>query len=123
MKRLIYTLVFTCAAFSFCNAFINNDEEKDEILLRLPLLSAKNALLISNALDTLNGIQNIEACYPINAMIIGFDNDKIKNESIILNIINSLEINSTVEKVYSKDIPIIRRNYKITILRNPENNK
>ena len=120
MKRLLFAIVLTCVSFSFCNAISIESIEKKEILLRLPLLSNKNSVIITNALDTLKGINKIEACFPLNVMIIGYDNNKIKNESVILNILNGLEINSTIEKIYSRDIPTIRSNYKITILRNSE---
>jgi hypothetical protein len=120
MKRLLFTLVLACAIFSFCNAITADSIEKKEILLRLPLLSQKNSAIITNALDTLNGIKKIEACYPLNVMIIGYDDEKIKSESVILNILSGLEINTTVEKIYSSDIPLIRNKYKITILRNSE---
>jgi hypothetical protein len=120
MKRLLYTFLLTCASFAFCHAISIESIEKKEILLRLPLLSNKNSMIITNALDTLHGIKKIEACFPLNVMIIGYDDKKIKDESVILNILNGLEINSTIEKIYSRDIPTIRNNYKITILRNLE---
>ena len=120
MKSHLLTLILTCVSFSFCHALAIDSIDKKEILLRLPLLSHKNSAIITNALDTLMGIKKIEACYPLNVMIIGYDETKIKNESAIMNILGGLEINSTIEKIYSRDIPVIRNNYKITILRNTE---
>lgn len=118
MKRFVLGLIFSCASFLYSHAAIV--VEKKETLLRLPLLSQKNSIIIANALDTIQGIQKIEACYIINVMIIGYDNSKIKDDSVFLKVINSLEINTTVEKIFSSDIPVIRNNYKITTLRNKE---
>ena len=98
-----------------------NDNVKKEILLRLPLLAEKNAKIITNAIETLPGIMQIEACYELKVMIIGYDSELIKNESSIMNILNQLRINTTIEKIYSSDIPQIKSNYKISNLKSIEN--
>ncbi len=89
---------------------------RKDILIRLPLLSQKNARIITNALSPVVGITEIDACYELKVLIITYDAEKIKDDSVILNIINQQEINTTVEKIYSRDIPIIKKNYKITNL-------
>ena len=100
---------------------LDNDIVKKEILLRLPLLAEKNAKIITNAIETLPGIMQIEACYELKVMIIGYDSELIKNESSIMNILNQLRINTTIEKIYSSDIPQIKSNYKISNLKSIEN--
>ena len=99
----------------------DNDIVKKEILLRLPLLAEKNAKIITNAIETLPGIMQIEACYELKVMIIGYDSEIIKNESSIMNILNQLRINTTIEKIYSSDIPQIKSNYKISNLKSIDN--
>ena len=99
----------------------DNDIVKKEILLRLPLLAEKNAKIITDAIETLPGIMQIEACYELKVMIIGYDSEIIKNESSIMNILNQLRINTTIEKIYSSDIPQIKSNYKISNLKSIDN--
>ena len=99
----------------------DNDIVKKEILLRLPLLAEKNAKIITDAIETLPGIMQIEACYQLKVMIIGYDSEIIKNESSIMNILNQLRINTTIEKIYSSDIPQIKSNYKISNLKSIDN--
>ena len=99
----------------------DNDIVKKEILLRLPLLAEKNAKIITNAIETLPGIMQIEACYELKVMIIGYDSELIKSESSIMNILNQLRINTTIEKIYSSDIPQIKSNYKISNLKSIDN--
>ena len=99
----------------------DNDIVKKEILLRIPLLAEKNAKIITEAIETLPGIMQIEACYELKVMIIGYDSELIKNESSIMNILNQLRINTTIEKIYSSDIPQIKSNYKISNLKSIDN--
>lgn len=99
----------------------DNDIVKKEMLLRLPLLAEKNAKIITDAIETLPGIMQIEACYELKVMIIGYDSEIIKNESSIMNILNQLRINTTIEKIYSSDIPHIKSNYKISNLKSIDN--
>jgi hypothetical protein len=90
--------------------------EKKEMLLRLPLLSDKNAMVIAEALDTIQGIENIEVCYELKVMIIGYSPDVISDESVILEIISKQRINTSFEKIYSSDIPLIRDKYNLILL-------
>lgn len=120
-KKAFFLMFFlSCATISVCFS-VNNGEGKKEILLRLPLLSEKNAQIISNALDTLSGMKEIEACYELRVLIIAYDNEKISDDSVVMNILNQLKINTTIEKIYSSDIPLIRSKYKITNLRSIDN--
>ena len=98
-----------------------NDIVKKEILIRLPLLAEKNAKIITEAIETLPGIMQIEACYELKVMIIGYDSELIKNETSIMNLLNQLRINTTIEKIYSSDIPQIKSNYKISNLKSIDN--
>ena len=114
---LLIALFFIGHSFCFASTF---EGEKKEVLLRLPLLTDKNAQIILNSLDSVPGIKVVEACYELRVLIIGYDPDQIKDESFFATRINGLEINTVAEKIYSSDIPIIRNKYKITILRNTE---
>ena len=96
--------------------YAGNGNTDREILLRLPYLSEKNGKIITSALKELNGIHSLEACFELRVLIVSYDEELIKNDSIILETINKQELNTTVDKIYSRDIPIIRRDYKITKL-------
>jgi hypothetical protein len=122
MKKYVLVLVvLVFSGISACLAESDIQGNKKEILLRLPLLSDKNAIYVSTALDTLDGIKSIEVCYQLNVMIIGYDSQKISDEASVVKFIDGLHINSTVEKIYSSDIPTIRRNYKVTHIHTKEN--
>ena len=114
---LMFILLFTACTD---NLLFACDREKSEILLRLPLLSTKNATIISNALDTMKGIEGIEASFELKVMIIGFDNQIITDDTVVMKILNNLQINTPIEKIYSTDIPIIRNKYKLKNLRPPK---
>ena len=111
---LMFLLSFAVIPFSFSAI---DEEVKKEILLRIPLLSQKNAGIISNALSSLSGIKEIEACYELRVLIITYDAEKISDEAVIMNIINQQSINTEAEKIYSSDISTIKKNYKISILK------
>ena len=113
---MLYLFMTSTVSFSSDNVIV-----KKEILLRLPLLAEKNAKIISAAIDTLSGIKEIEVCYELKVMIIAYDSEIIKDESSIMNILNQLRINTTIEKIYSSDIPKIKSNYKISNLRSIDN--
>ena len=113
---MLYLFMTSTVSFSSDNVIV-----KKEILLRLPLLAEKNAKIISAAFYTLSGIKEIEVCYELKVMIIAYDSEIIKDESSIMNILNQLRINTTIEKIYSSDIPKIKSNYKISNLRSIDN--
>ena len=119
-KRIFFLMLYLFMTSTVCFSSDNNIVKK-EILLRLPLLAEKNARIITNAIETLPGIKEIEACYELKVMIIAYDSEVIKDESTIMNILNQLVINTTIEKIYSSDIPKIKRNYKISNLRSIDN--
>ena len=81
--------LLSCTTVSVCFS-ADSAEVKKEILLRIPLLSQKNARIISNAIDSLSGIKEIEACYELRVLIIAYDANKISDESSIMKIINQL---------------------------------
>ena len=119
-KRIFFLMLYLFMTSTVCFSSDNNIVKK-EILLRLPLLAEKNARIITNAIETLPGIKEIEACYELKVMIIAYDSEVIKDESAIMNILNQLVINTTIEKIYSSDIPKIKSNYKISNLRSIDN--
>lgn len=119
-KRVFFLMSFLFMTSTVCFSS-DNDIVKKEILLRLPLLAEKNAKIITDAIETLPGILEIDACYELKVMIIGYDSEIIKDESSIINILNQLRINTTIEKIFSSDIPKIKTNYKISILRTIDN--
>ena len=119
-KRTFFLMLNFFLLSTVCFSSVN-DIVKKEILIRLPLLAEKNAKIITNAIETLPGIMQIEACYELKVMIIGYDSEIIKNESSIMNILNQLRINTTIEKIYSSDIPQIKSNYKISNLKSIDN--
>lgn len=119
-KRVFFLMLFLFMASTVCFS-MEKEIIKKEILIRLPLLAEKNARIITNAIDTLPGIKEIDACYELKVLIITYDNEIIKDESTIMNILNQLRINTTIEKIYSSDIPKIKSNYKISNLRSIDN--
>lgn len=88
-----------------------------DILLRLPLISDKNVELIASALDNIDGILEISACYELKVLIVVYDETKITDENILVNTINSNAANTSVEKINSSDISIIKQNYKLKEIR------
>ena len=119
-KTFFLMFLLSCTSVSVCFS-ADSAEVKKEILLRIPLLSQKNARIISNSLDALSGIKEIEACYELRVLIIAYDANKISDEASIMKIINQQAINTTIEKIYSSDIPIIKKNYKISKIKPIEN--
>ena len=119
-KRTFFLMLTFFLISTVCFSSVN-DIVKKEILIRLPLLAEKNAKIITNAIETLPGIMQIEACYELKVMIIGYDSELIKNETSIMNLLNQLRINTTIEKIYSSDIPQIKSNYKISNLKSIDN--
>jgi hypothetical protein len=114
MKRVFGVIILLrMMLLSFNATAIENSKE---ILMRLPLLSAKNAEIITNALDTIKGVKKIEACYELKVLMIAFDNREIENENSLVDLINNLGINTVAEKIYESDIPLIKSKYKITCL-------
>lgn len=110
-----------CTTVSVCFS-ADSAEVKKEILLRIPLLSPKSTRILSNSIDSLKGIMEIEACYELRVFIITFDANKISDEATIMNILNKQDINTTIEKINSSDIPVIKKNYKISKIK-PIDNK
>ena len=119
-KRTFFLMLIFFLLSTVCFSS-DNDIVKKEILLRIPLLAEKNAKIITEAIETLPGIMQIEACYELKVMIIGYDSELIKNETSIMNLLNQLRINTTIEKIYSSDIPQIKSNYKISNLKSIDN--
>ena len=119
-KRVFFLMLFLFMASTVCFS-MEKEIIKKEILIRLPLLAEKNARIITNAIDTLPGIKEIDACYELKVLIITYDNEIIKDESTIMNILNQLRINTTIEKIFSSDIPKIKSNYKISNLKSIDN--
>ena len=119
-KRVFFLMLFLFMASTVCFS-MEKEIIKKEILIRLPLLAEKNARIITNSIDTLPGIKEIDACYELKVLIITYDNEIIKDESTIMNILNQLRINTTIEKIFSSDIPKIKSNYKISNLRSIDN--
>ena len=66
------------------------------------------------------GIEGIEASFELKVMIIGLDNQIITDDTVVMKILNNLQINTPIEKIYSTDIPIIRNKYKLKNLRPPK---
>ena len=122
MPKKVFFIVFylLCSAFTG-GLYATSEDTKKEILLRLPFLSEKNGKIISNALEKVNGITSLEACYELRVLIIKYDSEIIKDDALIIEIINQQNLNTTVEKIYSRDIPIIKKNYKISNLITIEN--
>ena len=85
-------------------------------------MSPKSTRILSNSLDSLTGIMEIEACYELRVFIITYDANKISDEATIMNILNKQDINTTIEKINSSDIPVIKKNYKISKIK-PIDNK
>lgn len=113
-KRYLF-LTILCVAimlrvFSFPSA-----TSRSEILVRLPLIFDKNVLVIRDALDSVSGIEKVEVCYSLKVMIITYNPDI--DETSIMAIINNQRINTTVEKIFAIDIPVIRRNYVLENIR------
>ena len=119
-KRVFFLMLFLFMASTVCFS-MEKEIIMKEILIRLPLLAEKNARIITNSIDTLPGIKEIDACYELKVMIITYDSEVIKDEYSIMNILNQLIINTTIEKIYSSDIPKIKSNYKISNLRSIDN--
>src|SRR3954468_14510463 len=80
------------------------DESSKEILVRLPLLSEKNARIITDALDTIKGVEKIEACYELKVLMIAFNTKEIESDNYLVDLINDLKINTVAEKIYESDI-------------------
>lgn len=90
------------------------DDNRKELLLSLPLMSDKTVDIIASSLRELDGVEQLEACYDLQVVIIAYDADRIDSEERLLSIIRSLELNSPIELKYAKDIPLIRSAYEIT---------
>jgi copper chaperone CopZ len=87
-----------------------------EVLLRLPLISDKNAAAISDALAKIEGVSEVSANYELKVLIVTYDDAVINDENVLLNLIIENAGNTSVEKINSSDIKIIRRNYSLTVL-------
>jgi len=113
MKKLLkgFILLLMLLSIHFVSAIESN---KKEILLRLPLLSDKNAQIISKALESVEGVEKIEACFELKVLMIEYDSEKIIMDSYLVELINDLKLNTVAEKIFESDIPIIKSNYKIT---------
>jgi hypothetical protein len=107
--RLLLPVIAFIACASVCTAATR------EMLVRLPLLSEKNAALISSALD-IPGVNDVSACYELKVMIVEY-NDVVTNEQSLMNVITSNAGNTSAEKINSSDIWIIRDHYKISYLK------
>lgn len=112
----IFILCFLFLAIQSTNgqqvSVVSTTRNQQELLLRMPLLSDKSAGIIEKALSTMNGIQKIEASYETGTMIITYLSDIIGDENIIVEKVRQQEINSTVEALSTRDIPLIRKNLK-----------
>lgn len=84
-----------------------------ELLLRMPLLSDKTAAIVESSLHAFSGIERVEACYDPAVMIITYDPARITDENSIVEHIRKQEINTSVEPLTTRDIPLIRKNYAI----------
>ena len=83
------------------------------LLLRMPLLSDKTAAIVESSLHAFSGIERVEACYDPAVMIITYDPARITDENSIVEHIRKQEINTSVEPLTTRDIPLIRKNYAI----------
>lgn len=95
------------------NPVVDKDLKNKELLLRMPLLSDKTAGIVENALRSMNGIQSVEACYEVGTMIVSYRPDIITDENTIVEKIRQLEINTSVEPLTTRDIPLIREKYNV----------
>src|SRR3954462_895486 len=114
MKSLLIVLAVTYTGLM--TALSTGSNESAEILVKAPLLSAKNIAVMSSGLKEVNGIRYIEACYDLRVMIIGFDKSVITSEGEIIGKLERLNTNTTFELIHSSDIPKIRQQYKVTIV-------
>lgn len=115
MKRTLKACILACMLL-FTQIISAEESVKREVLLRLPLLSEKNARIVTDALNSINGIEKIEACYELRVLMIAYDSEKLSKDIDLVGIINNLNINTVAEKIYESDIPIIKAKYKITEL-------
>ena len=86
------------------------------MLLRLPLLSQKNAQIITTALDKIEGVEKIEACFELRVLMIEYNENKLDTDVNLVDVINDLGINTVAEKIFESDIPAIKAKYNITPL-------
>ncbi len=116
----IFILCFLILAIQSTNgqqvSVVSTTRNQQELLLRMPLLSDKSAGIIEKALSTMNGIQKIEASYETGTMIITYLSDIIGDENIIVEKVRQQEINSTVEALSTRDIPLIRKKFEVVVL-------
>ncbi|MBL0104649.1 MAG: hypothetical protein IPP51_13340 [Bacteroidetes bacterium] len=101
-------------AFIYATVFSQTNSSK-EMLISVPYLTDKNAVLIQESLKNTPGVQAIEACYPLHVMVIRYDSQK-NSEETLLETLRKAEINSTVELLFSRDIQNIRHTYKLTTI-------
>lgn len=121
-KRL--SLLFFLTLISGMSAVYAQNLKKDnvglvhekELLLRMPLLSDKTAMIVESSLHNLTGIVRVEACYDPAVMIITYNPNKIADENKIVEFIRSQEINTNVEPLSTRDIPLIRKKYSLQII-------
>ena len=114
-KSILMVVFYLCIAGPSCLA-ITVESEMKEVLPRRPLLSAKNANMISDKLHDVNGVQQVEACYESRVLIFSCDANQLSDELFFIKLIDELNLNTTVRKMFSQDIPVIRKNYKTLTL-------
>lgn len=98
-------------------AAVVSPDQQQELLLRMPLLSDKTAVIVESALTQVAGILRVEACYEVGTMIITYNPAIIQNENQIVNIIRNQEINSPVEPLTTRDISLIRSKYEVVTVK------
>jgi hypothetical protein len=114
MKR--YFRILACLPVLLLPLFLSAADGNNQMLLRIPLLSQKNAEIITTALDKIEGVNKIEACYELRVMMIEYDENKMDKDVNLVDVINESGINTSAEKIFESDIPLIKAKYKVTPL-------
>lgn len=104
--------IFLTALLSQCTYAAGFPAATSEALYRMPLLSDKNSVVISDSLYRMKGILQLEVSLEIQVILVTFDPLLISEETI-RQTINTLPINTSAEKINLSDIAIIRKNYSI----------
>ncbi len=114
MKKstLLYRLTIVIFFVFICATGFAQDVNSKEMLISVPYLTDKNAELIRQSLERTEGVGSIEACYDLHVVIIRYDS-KSHTEESLLEYLRTIEMNSQLELLYSRDISAIRRSYKL----------
>jgi hypothetical protein len=113
---LAFVLMVSLSATTYSQSKISANSQRKELLVSMPYLSDKNAIIIDKGLQQLPGIISIQVCYELKVMIVAFDANVQNEENIIINM-RSQEINSPVEQLHSSDIQKIKSTYEINTIR------